>query len=350
MKGISPQSISRTYLIVKALPSKNVILQRASVQHSIAARKPTDMGKNFGQVHSRGYRNPSFVAPEPKGTSKSSDASTKNDNSDITTRNHAYYQRYSICGFHPTVCTPVCTPPQPTKGLSKEDKKAKKTGHNQEEIQANRTSDKQEEIYTKKTGHEHTCPIHSYSRAYYQQFSIDGFYHIDDSPTDSKPTKKPSTVEPKDDTKKDHVCSITTCNHAYFRTFSISGFYPAPTSTPTNPASSKPTCIAPKISMAEAPALAAAFTPSTCFHQKTNDQMEHLNLEHDIDTFAQTIEELGFETLGITGFQGVRDDMEGGKGMMEYNENNKEAVKSRKGGPGPVRAGLSGSWLFLFPF
>ncbi|TGO28086.1 hypothetical protein BPAE_0032g00290 [Botrytis paeoniae] len=341
MKGISPQSISRTYLIMKSLPSHNVVLQRASFQRPMAARTslntPTGMDRSFIKFHSRNYCSPSFIAPKPNGTSKPGDSSTGIDNSSITTRNHAYYQRYSICGFHPI----VCTSPPPTKGLPKEDKQAKKT------------DDEQEEIKAKRTGHEHTCPVHSYSHAYYQKFSIDGFYRINDNPADCKPTKKPSTVEPKDEPrnelKDEHVCSIRTCNHAYYRTFSILGFYPASSSTPSNPELNKPTCIAPKISMAEALALAAAFTPSTCSHQKTNENTEHLNLEHDINTSAQTIEELGFETLGITGYQSARDDMEGGNDMMEDNEDGREAVEFREGGPGPVRAGLSAVWILLCP-
>ncbi|KAF7885586.1 uncharacterized protein EAF02_004095 [Botrytis sinoallii] len=337
MNGISPQSISRRYLVMKSLPFHNVVLQRALIQRSITARKsfntPTGMGGNFRQAHSRNYCSPSYIAPKPKETPKTGDSSTGIDNSNITTRNHAYYQSYSISGFYPI----VCTPPPPTKGLPKEDEQVKKTGPKQEEIKA------------KKTGHEHTCPVHSYSHAYYQQFSISGFYRFNNSPADSKPIKKPSTVEPKDTPKDEHVCSIRTCNHAYYRTFSISGFYPAPSSTPTNPESSKPTCIAPKISMAEALALAAAFIPSTSSHQKINGNMEHLNLEHDINTSAQTIEELGFEALGITGFQDPRDDMEGEKDMMEDDEKDGGAIEFREGGPGPVRAGLSAVWLLLSP-
>ncbi|TGO36049.1 hypothetical protein BHYA_0137g00300 [Botrytis hyacinthi] len=324
MKGISPQSINRTYLIMKSLPFQNVVLQRASIQRSIVAHTsfntPTDMGENFRQAHSKNYCSPSFIAPKPKGTPKPSDDSTGIDNSKITSHNHAYYQRYSISGFYPI----VCTPPPPTKELRKEDKQVKKTGH------------------------EYTCTVHSYSHAYYQQFSIDGFYRINNSSVDSKPTKKPSTMKPKDE----HVCSIQTCNHDYYRTFSISGFYPAPTSTPTNPESSKPTCISPKINMAEALALAAAFIPSTSSRQKTGENVEHLNLEHDIIISAQTIEELGFETLGITGFQRTRDDMEGEKDMKdddENDENDGEAIEFREGGPGPVRAGLSAVWLLLSP-
>ncbi|TGO17708.1 hypothetical protein BTUL_0015g00440 [Botrytis tulipae] len=339
MKGISPLSISRTYLIMKSLPFLNVFLQRASNQHSIAARTsfntPTGMSGNFRQAYSRNYCNPSFVALKPKRTPKPSNTSTGIDNSKITTRNHTYYQRYSISGFYPI----VCTPPPPTKEIPKEDKEDKKTGHEQEEINA------------KKTGHEYTCPVHSYSHAYYRQFSIDGFYHINDSSADSRPTKKPSTVKPKDEPKDEHVCSIKTCNHDYHRTFSISGFYPAPTSTPTNPKSSKPTCISPKINIAEALALAAAFIPSPSYHhhQKTDANVEHLNLEHDIIISTQTIEELGFETLGITGFQGVRDDMEGEKNIIDDNENDGKAIELREGGSGPVRAGLSAVWLLLSP-
>ncbi|KAF5867945.1 uncharacterized protein Bfra_007140 [Botrytis fragariae] len=297
MEGISPQSISRTYVIMKSLPSRNVVLQRASNKRPMAARTsfntPTGMGRSFIHFHSRNYCSPSFIAPKPNRTSKPDDSSTGIDNSNITTRNHAYYQRYSICGFHPIACTSL----PPTKGLPKEDKRVKKTG------------DEQEDIKAKETGHEHTCPVHSYSHAYYQKFSIDGFCRINDNPADSKPTKKPSTVEPKGEPrnklKYEHVCSIRTCNHVYYRTLSISGFYPAPCSTPSNPELNKPTCIAPKINVAEALALAAAFTPTTCSHQKTNDNTEHLNLEHEINTSAQTIEELGFEALGITGFQGA---------------------------------------------
>ncbi|TGO55358.1 hypothetical protein BCON_0093g00310 [Botryotinia convoluta] len=326
MKGISPQSISRTYLIIKSLPSHDVVLQRASIQRSIAAstsfNTPTGMVGNFRQAHSRNYCSPSFIAPKPNGTSKSGDSSTENDNSNITTCNHAYYQRFSIPGFHPIVYTSAPLPEGPSN----------------------------KETQVKKTGHEHTCPVHSYSHAYYQQFSINGFYRINDSPADYKPTKKLSTVEPTDEPKDEHVCSIRTCNHDYCRIFSISGFYPAPNSTPTNPESSKPTCIPPKISMAEALALAAAFIPFNSSQQKTNENTEHLNLEHDINTSAQTIEELGFEALGITGFQGARDDMEGGKDMMYNDENDGEAIKFREGGPGPVRAGLSAVWLLLFPF
>lgn len=102
--------------------------------------------------------------------------------------------------------------------------------------------------------------------------------------------------------------------------------------------------------MVEALALAAAFIPSTSSHLKMNENMEHLNLEHDIIISAQTIEELGFETLGITGFQGIRDDMEGEKDMIDDNENDGEAVEFREGGHGPVRAGLSAVWLLLSPF
>ncbi|KAF7894165.1 hypothetical protein EAF00_007679 [Botryotinia globosa] len=338
MKGISPQSISRTYLTMKYLPLHNVSLQRASIQRSIAARTsfntPTGMSGNFRQFHSRNYCKPGFIAPKPKGTPKPSNASTGIDNSKITTRNHTYYQKYSISGFYDIVYT---TPP--TKELPKEDKQAKKTDHEQDEVK------------TKKTGHEYTCPVHSYSHAYYRQFSIEGFYHINYSSADSKSTKKPSTVKPKDEAKDEHVCSIKTCNHDYYRTFSISGFYPAPNSTPTNSKSSKPTCISPKINMAEAEALAlaAAFIPSTSsqHHQKTNANVEHLNLEHDIIISTQTIEELGFETLGITGFQGVRDDMEGEENIMDDNENDEKAIELREGGSGPVRAGLSAAWLLL---
>ncbi|KAF7926670.1 uncharacterized protein EAE97_010179 [Botrytis byssoidea] len=328
---------------MKPLPLHNVSLQRALIQRSIAARAsfhaPTGMSGNFRQAHSRNFCSPSFTPPKSKGTPKPSDTSTGIDNPKITTRNHAYYQRYSISGFYPI----VCTPPPPTKELPKEDKQVKKIGRKQDDIQA------------KKAGHEYTCPVHSYSHAYYRQFSIDGFYRINDNPADSKPTKKPSTVKPKDEAKDEakdepedeHVCSTKTCNHDYYRTFSISGFYPAQSNTPTNPKSSKPTCIRPKINMAEALALAAAFIPFASSHQKTNSNVEHSNLEHDIIISTQTIEELGFETLGITGFQGSRDDMEGEKDIMDDNEKEGETIELRERGSGPVRASLSAVWLLL---
>ncbi|KAF7959515.1 hypothetical protein EAE96_001131 [Botrytis aclada] len=341
MKGILPQSISRAYLIMKSRPSHGVLLQRASAQHSIAARMsfntPTSKSINSRQVHSRGYCSPSFIAPKPKGTSKSGNPSTDKDNSNITTRNHAYYKRYSISGFYPVECTSQPLP----KEQSKEDEKVKKTNPKQTKVQA------------KKTGHEHTRPVHSYSHTYYKQFSINGFYRINESPAGSIPCKKPSTVEPKDEhkdePKNEHVCSIKTCNHDYYRVFSISGFYPPPNSTPSNPESNKPACISREMSMAEALALAAAYVPSPSSHQKTNENIEHLNLEYDIDTSAQTIEELGFEALGITGFQGARDDMEGGQCMIEDDGNDEGAFKTKEGGPSPVRAGLSAIWLLLRP-
>ncbi|TGO63475.1 hypothetical protein BOTNAR_0099g00020 [Botryotinia narcissicola] len=310
MKGISPQSTSKTYLIVQSLTLRNVSSQRASIQHSITAHTsfntPTGMSGNFRQAYSRNYCSPSSIPPEPKGTPKLSDASTGIDNSKITTRNHAYYQRYSISGFYPI----VSTPPSPTKELPKEDKQVKKIGHKQDDIQA------------KKAGHEYTCPFHSYSHAYYRQFSIDGFYRINDSSADSKPTKKPSIVKPKDEAK-----DKPEDEHR------------------------KLTCTSPKIDMVETLALAAAFIPSTSshHHQKTNKNMEHLNLEHDIIISTQTNEELGFETLGITGFQSSRDDMEGEKDIMDENEKEGETIELREGGSGPVRAGLSAVWLLLSP-
>ncbi|TEY68307.1 hypothetical protein BOTCAL_0120g00040 [Botryotinia calthae] len=324
LKGISPQLLSKTYLTMKSLSSRSVALQRALVQRPVTAHTPFNTparkGRNFRQIHSRNYCSPSFIAPKPKATaSQTGGSSTGNDNSEITTRNHAYYQRYSISGFQPIECTPPLLPKEPTTNKSQ----------------------------SKKTVHEHTCPINSYSHAYYQQFSIAGFHPMNNNSTDSKTAKKSPTAE----LREEHVCSIKTCNHDYYRVFSISGFYPAPSRTQTNSEPNKPTTISPEIDMAKALALAAAFTPCNS-HQKTCDNMEHLNSKDNLNTCAQTIEELSFEGLGITGFQGARDDMEGEK-CMEDDRNDDEvvdqAVEFREGGPDPVRAGLSPVWLLLCP-
>ncbi|KAM0163631.1 hypothetical protein ACHAPG_001157 [Botrytis cinerea] len=322
MKGISPQSINRAYLTMKFLSSRSVVLQRASIQRPIIAHTPfstpTSKGRNFRQIHSRNYCSPSSIDPKPEETaSQTSGLSTGDDNSNITTRSYDYYQRYGIYGFHPIERSPPPLSMEPTKNNPQ----------------------------AKKTDHEHTCPINSYNHAYYQEFSIAGFLPMNNSPTDSKPTKEYSTTGPQEE----HVCSIKTCNHDYYRAFSISGFYPAPSSTLTKSEPNKATSISPKINMDKALALAAAFTPCKS-HRKTCDNMEHLNSENDVNTCAQTIEELNFEALGITGFQGGRDDVEGEKCMEDDRNDDEvvdEAVEFREGGPGPVRAGLSAVWLLL---
>lgn len=70
--------------------------------------------------------------------------------------------------------------------------------------------------------------------------------------------------------------------------------------------------------------------------------------DHDIDTRVPTIEELGFESLGITGFQGDRDDTGENEGEMEAEDGKDEKpVQFREGGEDPIRAEFPPICLFM---
>ncbi|CAD6446019.1 59d965f9-f890-45ee-8647-c8ff68811109-CDS [Sclerotinia trifoliorum] len=117
------------------------------------------------QCYSGNYSKPSFIPTEQNSTTPTSTRSSTvtseteklQDNSQITTRSHIYYETYRISGFHPGVYN---APPQP--------KSAKKLPN--------------ADLETKKIVAEHTCPITTYKHAYYKEFSIAGFDPIRTSP------------------------------------------------------------------------------------------------------------------------------------------------------------------------
>ncbi|KAF7877155.1 hypothetical protein EAF04_000840 [Stromatinia cepivora] len=430
MKRISPQLINNTYQNIKPLASltgaaRSMEIPKMLSQRSIIARRffnsPSNKGRSSQQRYSRNYSKPSFIpdeqkptSPDPTRTSAVTPEPQKlKDNSHITTHSHAYYETYSIAGFDPSVYT-LLPQPKPAKKFPDADLKAKKTAA------------------------EYTCDITTYNYAYYKEFSISGFKPINHAPTPeevtgkgstakiesqeeddvvdpydseyfrnfsiagfhpsmytlsqkSNPTKKPSTVDVNGkEMVVEHICSITTYSHAYYKEFSIAGINPIRTTAPAKPGranepvtepangptsepTNEPTSTAPEISRAKALAIAAAYIPSVSV-QKTNKNQDCLDLDHDIETCTQTIEELGFETLGITGFQSTHKDtgedeleievkngkvkngkvknekVENGKvedGKVESEKIDEQPVQSREGDEGPVRAGMSVICLFM---
>ncbi|KAJ8058979.1 hypothetical protein OCU04_011962 [Sclerotinia nivalis] len=317
MNRISPQLINKTYQSIKLLASltgaaQSIEIPKMLTHRSITARRTFNSASNkekiFRQCYSRNYSKPSFIHTEHKPTTPTpaksptvtSETQKLQDNSHITTRSHVYYETYRIAGFHPSVYN-VLPQPKPAKKPPNADLEAKKTVA------------------------EYTCHITTYNHAYYKEFSIAGFHPVrTTAPAQPKHANEPAT-EPTDEPAK------------------------RPTSEPTDESTSMDA----EISRAKALAIATAYTPSVSVQKRKTNQ-EYLDLDHDMEICAQTIEELGFETLEITGFQGTHDETEEGElktevedGKVDDGKVDEQPVQSREGGEGPVRTGLSVICLFM---
>lgn len=238
-----------------------MLTQRSVIVHRIL-NPPSNNGRALRQFYSRNYSSPSSIPTEPKAmtqtptesTTATSETQKLQDNSQMTAHSYVYYETYRTSGFHPDVYN---APAQP--------KSVKKLPN--------------ADLATKKIVAEHTCPITTYNHAYYKEFSIAGFNSIRTSP--------PAQPEPANQMANKPAEGLG--------------------KGPTNKPAGEHTSIGHEISRAEALAIATAYIPIIQI-QETKKNQDRSLLDHDIETCAQTIEELEFETLGITGFQRTHDE------------------------------------------
>ncbi|KAI9642481.1 hypothetical protein NHQ30_009286 [Ciborinia camelliae] len=346
MNRVSPQLITTTYQTIKPLTSlvgasqgnrfcqihtPKMLTTRSITTHT-RSKSHSNKGRSFWQFYFQNYSNFGFKPIEQgsKVSKSGQEISTSNfatekfeDNSNINTRNHAYYEKYSIAGFYPFALA-----------------------HEAQSLLVKNVS--KVKIEKKKDEAEDNRPIKTCSHAYYEKYSIAGFKPISQVPILTKVIKKdPSTnVESQEEEIDDG--DTDPYDHAYYKNYSIAGFNPIETTTPKHLEPSKKLAdMDPEVRKANALSAATVYTPSPPPQNRIKE--EDLNIKHDIDTCAQTIESLEWEALGITRFPGARDDIEEGdsKLAVEKGKDDEEIVRFTEGDDGATRAGLPPICLFM---
>ncbi|QSZ32423.1 hypothetical protein DSL72_001997 [Monilinia vaccinii-corymbosi] len=301
-----------------------IALRTFSHSHS-----PSTRARSFQRCYSENYRiagckNVENSSAIPKSGEEASAAKAGDrrleDNSHVKTRNHAYYEKYSIPGFHPLV-NALPTQAGPSRKVSPGD------------------------VQKREAKFEDTRSITTCNHADDEGYSIARFKPHDAVPSPIKAVTSTSQGDEVDDEMDPY-----SYNHDYYKNYSIAGFKPMETPDPDSvhrEPTKEPAGMSLDMSRAKDLAIAAAYVPSSISVWE-QAKGKDLDVDRDVDLCAQTIESLEWEKLGIVGFREASHDQEEEEGENEYFEGEMDAEKGKslekdvqleEGANGVVRAG-----------